>query len=443
MSSPSLPNAPRHDPFAAVRVANYRLFASGFAFSSFGLQMMSMGLAWEIYDRTQSAFMLGAVGLCRALPVIIMALPAGYAIDSFDRRRVLTLTQIGFAIGAAVMAFVSWTHGPIWITFLLITLLGCVRSFNGPVRSSLLPDLVPDSTFPNAVTWNSLLFQVSAVGGPLLAGLIISRTGEAWPVYAFTAVGCAIFSISSLGLKPLQSHAKTDITAIDPGATPVEAAPKKLSLRGMVAGMSHVWREKTILAALTLDLFAVLLGGATALLPVYAEEILKVDAVGLGWLKAAPYMGATLMAILLAWRPLKGRAGAKVLLSVAGFGVCTIVFGMSTSFWLSMAMLITLGALDGISVVARHVLVQVRTPRALRGRVSAVNSVFIESSNELGSFESGLVAHYFGPICSVVSGGVRTILVVLGVAALLPEMRKLDRVEAAPSTSDEPKAPGA
>ncbi|MGE3109153.1 MAG: MFS transporter [Phycisphaerales bacterium] len=420
-----------HDPFAAVRVANYRLFASGFVFSSTGLQMLATALGWEMYDRTSDPFVLGLVGLCRALPVVLMALPAGYVIDSFERRRVLVMTQVGFALAAGLLALVSRERVPLWIMFVLITLMGCVRSFNGPVRSSLLPDLVPEGTFANAVTWNSFMFQISAIGGPLLAGWIIHAAGAAWPVYLCTSGGCTVFALSSIWLRPLRAH------AVSAGGS--RGAPRRLSLRGMVAGMSHVWRERTILAAIALDLFAVLLGGATALLPVYADDILHVGPVGLGWLKAAPFIGAAVMGVVLAYVPLRRRAGIKTLVCVAGFGACTIVFGLSTSFVLSMGALIVLGALDAVSVVVRHVLVQIRTPRELRGRVSAVNSVFIECSNELGGFESGAVARLatsvggvttaVGSVISVVSGGIGTIIVVIGVALLLPEMRKLDRLE--------------
>ncbi|MBX3390159.1 MAG: MFS transporter [Phycisphaeraceae bacterium] len=416
----------KHDPFAALRHPNYRLFAAGFVTSATGLQMMAMALAWEIYERASAenflgpkgaALALGFIGLARALPVVIMALPAGYVIDSFDRKRVLFLTQSGFAIMAALLAFASFSTASLWLMFLLITLSGCVRSFNGPTRSSLLPDLVPEHDFPNAVTWNSGMFQVAAVAGPLIAGYIIYHVHHAWPVYAISAILCAVFALTTLGLRPISHHT---------------AARGKMSLAGMLDGLSHLWKERTIFAAITLDLFAVLLGGATALLPIYASDILHVGAVGLGWLKAGPYIGAGVMALVLAWFPLIRRAGPAMLLSIAGFGFCTIIFGISTSFALSMTMLVLLGALDSISIVVRHVLVQLRTPRHLRGRVSAVNSVFIECSNELGAFESGLVARFFGPIISVVSGGLGTILVVAGVAWLIPEIRRLDKLHDKP-----------
>lgn len=429
MSTPSHPPA-KHDPYAALRLPNYRLFAGGFVTSAIGLQMMGIALAWEIFARTsaefgvkEAALALGYIGLARALPVVLMALPAGYVIDSFDRKKVLFLTQSGFALMAALLAYASWAGAPLWLMFVLITLSGCVRSFNGPTRSSLLPDLVPEHVFPNAIAWNSTMFQIAAVGGNLLGGLLIATAKHAWPVYALSSLLCAIFALTTLGLKPIAHHA---------------AARGKMSLSGMLDGLSHLWKERTIFAAITLDLFAVLLGGAVGLMPIFASEILNVGPVGLGWLRAAPYIGSGLMALYLAWHPLIRRAGPAMLLSIAGFGVCTIVFGFSTNFWLSMAMLFTLGALDSISVVVRHVLVQLRTPRHLRGRVSAVNSVFIECSNELGSFESGLVAKFApmwfgisalgGVVFSVVSGGVGTILVVAGVAWFIPEIRRLDKL---------------
>ncbi|MBX3358960.1 MAG: MFS transporter [Phycisphaeraceae bacterium] len=399
---------PRHDPYAAMKSVNYRRFVGGWVFSSTALQMLSAAIAWEIYERTGSAMALGLAGLARALPVVLMALPAGHAIDLYDRRRVLSLTQGGFAILCAAFAVASWTHAPVWCLFLLITLTGCVRSCNGPARSALLPLIVPPDVFQNAVAWNSGVFQLSAVAGPLLAGGIIHVTGQAWPVYAAASAGCLIFAVSASLVKPVEAPRTT-------GGMTVES---------MVAGMGHVWREKTVLAAISLDMFAVLLGGATALMPIYAE-ILHVGSVGYGALRAAPYAGAFAMAIILAHQPPFRRAGRALLLSVAAFGGATIVFGVSQWFWLSLGALAFAGAVDNVSVVIRHILVQVRTPNEIRGRVGAVNSVFIESSNELGAFESGAVAQAFGPVVSVVSGGIGTILVVAGIAWLWPEIRRL------------------
>ncbi len=406
-----------HDPYAAIRSPNYQRFALGFVVSSTGLQMMGTALAWEVYERTNDPLSLGFIGLARAVPVIFMALPAGQAIDLFSRKKVLVATQTAFFVLIGGLAAISYWQAPLLLVYGMLVLLGCARSFNGPSRSALLPSIVPPEDFHNAVTWNSGVFQLSAVGGPIIAGTVIYYTHLAWPVYAASAVMCLIFAISAAAIEP----------------RPTAKRNGNFTLGSMLQGASHLWKEKTILAAITLDLFAVLLGGATALLPIYAKDILHVGPVGLGLLKAAPYIGAFLMAIILAYRPAFKHAGPALLWSIAGFGVATIIFGLSKWFWLSLSMLMILGGLDNISVVIRHVLVQVRTPDHLRGRVGSVNSVFIESSNELGAFESGLVAKLFGPLASVVSGGIGTILVVLGVAWLWPEVRRLGKLE-------EPKA---
>lgn len=428
--------AGKHDAYAALRIPNYRRFAGGWVFASVGLQMQGMALGWEIYERTHSAWHLGLMGLCRALPVIVLALPAGQIVDILDRKKVLIWTQFAFGAVSAGIAAASYLQAPLVWMYVLIVLSGCARVFNGPSRSSIMPQLLPvgmdgkthPEIFHNAVTWNSSLFHTSAVLGPLLAGQIIVMMGlkAAWPVYACTCLGCLIFGVAVGFVTPRASQRASE--TLNFGALN----------RGMLEGARHVWREKPILGAITLDLFAVLLGGATALLPVYAKDILHVGPLGLGALKAAPYLGAVAMGLYLAHRPPFTRAGAALLWSVAGFGVCMVVFGLSRNFLLSLAVLWVSGALDNISVVIRHVLVQMRTPEQLRGRVSAVNSVFIESSNELGAFESGTAAELLtkamgtavlGTIGSVVSGGVGTVVVVAAVALWLPEVRRLGRLK--------------
>lgn len=409
----STPPERAHDAYAALRHGNYRLFASGFMVSSTGLQMLGTAVGWEIYERTHDPLNLGWIGVARALPVIALALPAGHLIDTFDRKYVLIATQVAFALVIAGLCVASYCHAPIWITYVLLTLSGCARVFNGPSRATLLPQIVPNEDFHNATTWNSGVFQLSATGGPILAGVMLDFFGVAWPVYATTAAACLLFAFLAGGLKPRDSARNT----------------QPWSWGSVTAGLSHLWTEKTILAAITLDLFAVLLGGATALLPVYAKDILHGGAKELGYLRASPYVGAFLMAMWLAHRPPLRRAGAALLWSVAGFGISTIVFGLSKNLWLSLGALFVGGAVDNISVVIRHVLVQVRTPEHLRGRVSSVNSVFIESSNELGGFESGLVAKLFGPVASVVSGGLGTLAVVVGVAWAIPAIARLRRLD--------------
>ena len=434
----------RHDPFAALRDRNYRLFAGGWLPASMGLQMQATALAWEVYEHTSDPLALGIIGLVRALPTVALALPAGQIVDLVDRRRVLILTQIGFALAGALLALgsLAWERGllgegarGVWVMYLLVALTGCARVFNGPSRASLLPFIVNGGVsgpvFHNAVTWNTGVFQLAATLGPLAAGAIIWLTRHAWPVYAIAAGSCLWFAFTATLIHPYADPSR------EPSPQPrtlLHLLRPSVLWPGIFEGVRHIRRERTIFGAIALDLFAVLLGGATALLPVYAKDILHVGPIGLGALKAAPFVGALLMALALAQLPPFSKAGAALLWSVAGFGAGTIVFGLSESFWLSLAALALLGALDNISIVVRHVLVSVRTPDRLRGRVAAVNSVFVECSNELGGFESGLVAKFLGPVFSVVSGGVGTVLVVIGMAWWVPELRRLRRLT---STEDE------
>jgi MFS family permease len=384
-----------------------------FVASSMGLQMLSTAIGWEIFERTGDPLDLGYMGLARALPVIALTLPAGTLVDRGNRKVILSVTQIGFGLVAASLAFASELHAPIWVFLALLIASGCVRSFNAPSRGALLPSLLPPERFENAIAWQSGFFQFAAVAGPIVAGIVLQKTGHAGFVYGTTAVLCIAAGIAALFLKP----------------RPVQRTGDPPRLRDMFRGAQHIWREKTILGALTLDLLAVLFGGATALLPVYAKDILGCGPIGLGALRAAPFVGAFIMAIWLAARPNFGHAGRALLVSVAVFGVCMIVFGLSTSLWLSLAALAVSGAVDNISVVIRHVLVQTRTPDELRGRTTAVNSVFIECSNEVGAFESGAVAKWLGPVWSVVSGGVGTLCVVAFVALAFPALRRMQRLQ--------------
>ncbi len=427
-----------HDSFAAFREPNYKLFLSGWLPSSIGLQMQATALAWEVYERTGDPLSLGIIGLARALPNIAFALPAGQIVDLMNRKAVLISTQIGFALTSLFLAVGSsaWESGVfgsgklgLWITYFLVTLTGLARVFNGPSRSSLLPTLFREgpasSTFHNAIAWNTGSFHLSAVLGPVIAGILIAVTGSAWPVYLVTTLSCLWFSRAAASIKPYGEQ--LDAKGANPSLLTVLRSTN--IFRGMFEGVHYVWRERVVFGAIVLDLFAVLLGGATALMPIFAKDILHVGPVGLGMLKAAPYLGAVLMALLLVRRPPFTKSGPLLLWSVIGFALATIAFGFSTNLYFSLVMLALLGALDNISVVIRHVLVSVKTPDQLRGRVSAVNSVFIECSNEVGGFESGLVAKLFGPVFSVVSGGVGTLLVVAVVAYSLPELRRLGRLD--------------
>lgn len=397
-----------HDPYAAFRFSAYRYYAAGNLISVTGRAMLSVAVGWEIFLRTRSAMALGMVGLVQALPVILFAIPAGHLADRFSRRKVLLVTQLLSALGSLGLVAVSAGGAPVAWMFALLFSTACARTFNWAARGSFMPNLVPGQAFPNAVAWNSTSFQIGSVVGPAAGGFLVAWFG--FPlVYGFDALcGLAFF----LFLIPIAEG---------------RSSPRPVAggLRELFNGIHFVWKTKVILATITLDLFAVLLGGATALLPVFAADILHCGSIGLGWLRAAPALGAVVMGLALAHlRPMR-HAGTTLLWSVAAFGVATVVFGLSRSFWLSMGMLFLTGIFDTVSVVVRHTLVQLLTPDAMRGRVSAVNNVFIGSSNELGAFESGVTAAWFGPVISVVAGGIGTVLVVLAAIRLWPALLRL------------------
>ena len=400
---------PRHDPYAALRFRDYRLFAVGALLSNISSAMMETAVGWELYERTGSAVPLALVGLVQALPVFALALPAGHVADRFERRRIAVAMQLVMSAMALCLAALSFVKGPVSGFYLCLFVAASARAFNFPAQSSLLPQLVPLEAFSNAVTWRSSGFQLASVIGPALAGALIAWRHEAVWVYALNVVLMLTFAVCLMAIRKRQAA----------------SVPEPLTLHSSLAGVRFVWKTKVILAAITLDMFAVLLGGATSLLPIYAKDILHVGPSGFGWLRAAPGIGALVMAIFIAHAPPPQRAGRTLLWAVAGFGAATIVFGFSRLYWLSLAMLALTGALDNISVVVRHTLVQVLTPDSMRGRVSAVNSLFIITSNELGAFESGAVAALGGAVFSVVFGGIGTIVVVTLAALAWPQLRRL------------------
>ena len=407
-----------HDPYAAFRFSAYRYYAAGNLVSVTGRAMLSVAVGWEIFLRTRSAMALGMVGLVQALPVILFAIPAGHVADRFSRRKVLMVTQLFSVFGSLGLVAVSVGRAPVEWMFALLFATACARTFNWAARGSFMPNLVPGHAFPNAVAWNSNFFQIGSVLGPAAGGFLVAWFG--FPlVYGFDAFCGLAFFLLLIPIAEGRSFPR----------------PAAGGLRELFSGIHFVWKTKIILATITLDLFAVLLGGATALLPVFAADILHCGSIGLGWLRAAPALGAVVMGLTLAHlRPMR-RAGATLLCAVAGFGVATVVFG------LSMAMLFLTGIFDTVSVVVRHTLVQLLTPDAMRGRVSAVNNVFIGSSNELGAFESGVTAAWFGPVISVVAGGVGTVLVVLAAFRLWPALAHLGSFAAVkPETAEQDKA---
>ena len=408
------PQAAGHDPYAVLRNRNVALYLVGRLAASLGQQMLTVAVGWELYERTHSALALGLVGLTQMVPMVLFTLPAGHVADNHDRKRIIVLMNLVIACASLGLTVISALGAPVfWIYFCLFA-AGSARTFLWPASSAFLPHLVSRRDFPRAVAWSSGSFQLSSVAGPAAGGALIALTHHAAPVYAFNAAAALI----CLMLISFVRHSHT------------VAVKEKMTAGSLIAGFRFVFASPIILGTITLDLFAVLLGGATALLPVYAKDILGVGPTGLGFLQAALPMGSLLCALVLAHRPPLQKAGRAMLLAVAGFGVATIAFGFSHWFWFSFLMLFACGAVDNISVVVRHTLVQLLTPDEKRGRVSAVNSLFIGTSNELGGFESGLVAYLLGPVFSVVSGGIGTILVVLAVAVIWPEIRKYGRLDA-------------
>jgi MFS family permease len=398
-----------HDPYAVLRNPNYRRFVLAGMAATIGGQMQNVAVGWELYERTRSPVALGMVGLAQVVPILLLAIPAGHAADRHSRKKLVIVAHTILLVTAAGLAALSAWRGPVELTYLLLTITGVGQALNRPTRWSLLPQIVPREHLLSAITWNSSSWQIAAMIGPALGGLVIALTGGATACYMLNA-GCS-----------------TAVIALTAGMRirPVTRAKEPVSARSLLAGLRFVMATKLILATMTLDLVAVFLGGATALLPIFARDILEIGPTGLGWLRAAPSIGSFLMAMLLAHRPPLRRAGSSLLWAVAGFGVATVVFGLSTNPYLSFAMLFLTGALDNISVVVRQTLVQTLTPDAMRGRVSAVNAIFVASSNELGEFESGLAAGFFGAVPAVAGGGVGTVLVVLAVIWIWPSLSKL------------------
>jgi len=409
-------------PYAVLQNRDLLLYLVGRFVASLGQQMLTVAVGWELYERTSSALALGLVGLTQMGPMVLFTLPAGHLADNHDRKRIILLMNFVVACASLALAVISAFHARVPSIYVCLFVAGTARTFLWPASSAFLPHLVSRADFARAVAWSSGSFQLSSVAGPAAGGALIALmhrwtslgTASAAPVYALSG-------LASLACLTLVSFVRRQH---------IVAVKEKMTIRSLIVGFNFVFATPIILGTITLDLFAVLLGGATALLPVYARDILHAGPSGLGVLQAGLPLGSLLCALVLAHRPPLEKAGRALLLAVAGFGVATIAFGVSRWFWLSFAMLFVCGALDNISVVVRHTLVQLLTPDEKRGRVSAVNSLFIGTSNELGGFESGFVAYLAGPVFSVVSGGVGTLLVVLAVAWIWPQIRNYGRLDA-------------
>ncbi len=403
---------PRHDPFAALRFRDFRLIVLGSFLAVIAEQMIGVAVGWELYERTHDPLALGLVGLVEIVPVLLLALPAGHLADRRDRKWIVVMAMSGVAACAFGLFALSITQGPVLAIYGLLFGMGVARAFQSPAFSALSAQVVPASHYSSAATWSSGAWQSSSILGPAMGGLLLALWGGAAWVYPVAGGLMLMVAFMFSFMRPRRAARSSEA----------------VSLASMLAGVRFIWHTRVILAAITLDMFGVLLGGATALLPVFALDILGVGAVGLGWLRAAPAVGALVAALTIALRPPFRYAGRTLLLVVAGFGLATIVFGLSRDFLLSLAMLALLGGLDNVSVVIRGTLFLTLTPDHLRGRVNAVHSVFVGISNELGAFESGLLAALIGTVGAVVTGGIGTIAVVGAIAALAPQLRALRRV---------------
>ncbi len=408
----------KNDPYAALRIREFNIFLLLRFIMVFSWSMQFIVIEWEVYSLTKSALSLGIVGLMEVVPAILMALFAGHFVDQNEKKGLLFKCIIGFLIISLGLFLLTWepfrgnlsAKTILYSIYFLVFLGGIVRSFLGPTIFSLLSLIVPKNLYANAATWSSSVWQISSVLGPAVAGFSMTIIGVYGSMLSILACSLlALIALSQISTKPILN--------------PKIGEPIMQSLK---EGVKFVYNNKTILGALSLDMVAVLFGGAVALLPIYAQDILKVGPEGFGVLRAAPALGAFITMFISAYVPLNKNAGMKLLFSIFAFGICIIVFGISTFFWVSVIALFLSGVVDGISVVIRQTILQLKTPDHMRGRVAAVNSIFVGSSNELGAFESGLTAKLMGTVTSVVFGGTMTLIIVAFTGFASPTFRKLD-----------------
>ena len=412
---------------SAFKSRDFRLYQTARLMVILGAEAQSVAVAWQVYALTHSALDLGYTGLALFLPGLFVMLAAGHAADRYDRRKIILLCYGLQAVCTAVLLWLSMSatalqHGRVWPIYAVLAGIGLGRAFSGPAASAMLPSLVPKEHFVNAVTWGATVFQIANMSGPAVGGILftlplagaVAMWNGAPIVYCFTL-------LMLLGFITLVSmiRAKMEMTE-----------KKAFSVKTVLAGLEYVWRTKLLLGSISLDLFAVLLGGATALLPIFATDILHAGPRGLGLLRAMPSVGALVVSLTMLVRPIKRRAGWLMLTCVGIFGAATVVFGLSKSIWLSSVALVLVGASDMVSVVIRSSILQLATPPEMRGRVSAVNWLFIGASNEFGEFESGLTAHWWGAVQAVVIGGIGSMAVTASAAGLFPRLRRADALTA-------------
>jgi len=405
----------KHDPFAVLRYKEFNFFLANRFFLTLGIQMQSVIVGWQVYALTKDVFALGMIGLTEAIPFIAISLFSGHVADTFNRKYILLFFTFLFFVVTGFLLYFSLdgvsvlkNYGTLPI-FISIAFVGVIRGFISAANSSFMAQLVPRTVYGNAATWNSTVWHIASVLGPSLAGLLIAVNYTTAYIVDISFICLAFLAFLFIASKPIPAKEKTESL-----------------FESLAAGIKFVFKNQLILGALSLDLFAVLFGGAVALLPAFADKILHAGAIELGFLRAAPAVGAVLMALIIAYKPPTKNAGRNLFLSVGAFGLATILFGLSTNFYLALFFLFLTGAFDNVSVVIRHTILQLSTPDNMRGRVSAVNGIFIGSSNEIGAFESGAAARAFGLRPSIVLGGIMTVLVVLATAKLAPKLRKLN-----------------
>ncbi|WP_242134200.1 MFS transporter [Aestuariivivens marinum] len=409
------------DPYAALRIREFNIFLLVRFVLVFAWSMQFIVIEWQVYSLTKDPLSLGIIGLLEIIPAFTMALFAGHIVDQKEKRNLLIICIAAFSLISLGLFLLTWdkvvsgwsTKAILYCIYAFVFFGGFLRSFFGPTIFSLVALIVPKKIYPNAATWNSSTWQMAAVLGPAFGGVAIGWIGVHWSL-------CIIFGLVILSLIILIQIKRKPIL------NPKIGEPIVQSLK---EGLSFVFKTKAILGAMTLDMVAVLFGGAIALLPVYAQDILKVGSEGFGILRAAPAVGAFITMLITAYIPISKNAGIKLLAAIFGFGVCIIVFGLSSVFWISLLALFFSGMTDGVSMVIRQTILQIKTPDDMRGRVSSVNSMFVGSSNELGAFESGLTAKLMGTVTAVVFGGTMTLITVITTGLVSPSFRKLDLTE--------------
>ena len=405
-------------PYAALKIRDFRLFISARFCVTLAIQIQAVVVGWQVYEITKDPLSLGLIGLAEAVPSIVVSLYAGHLADVIQRKQIIIVTLATLLFCSVTLLFFTTDPGSFILEngvlpiYAIIFMSGIARGFITPALFSFMPQLVPRELYQNAISWNSTLWETASIGGPPIGGLI----------YGFFGITAAYSIDAALMLLGL-------ILALTVANKPLPEVTEELGIADKIkAGLQFVFQNKIILSAISLDLFAVLFGGAVALLPIFADQILDVGKIGLGFLRSAPGIGAVLTALYLTYNPIRKKMGNILLYSVAGFGLCMIFFAISRNFWLSMSLLAVSGAFDCVSVIVRGTLLQTLTPENMKGRVSAVNNIFIGSSNEIGAFESGVTARLMGVVRSVIVGGALTLIVVGVTAWKAPSLRKLEKV---------------